>query len=1348
MNEKLMAGLNESRRDAMVPYYLKYVIPARNLGTLAEKITTAEDLYEYLLLDPKVSGQIKTSRIAEAVASTQLYLHRCREQLEPNTNMVAMQDASRDNGYFSRWNAYNKRYATWAGLQRLLYYPASYIDPELRYSKTQLFKELESAINQGRITEERVEQAFTQYVSGLRTVLDIRYDSGYQVEPASEKGAAYFCGSIPGTTGEYYWRRTDYTDFGTNAKVRNAASWSEWLKIDAPLQPIPGTTPSIVFFANRLHVLCVHQYNGGVTAVGTQGDTELNMLQELQIATLRPSGQWSIRSWPLTISPAGVFAAELRDPEKKSEPVLGVFFDTPEGLSLYRFSKILQMVDSLGNNAKFDFINKNKTFSDYHDIPVFQPLLVYPPTGPALNSITTQYVFQQKFDAYYCKFSNFVFFNKDGLLSISIDGDVHMPNGQLTRLMIYRSGELLGFYNVYSSGQWKRTEVINTPFPFVEFVQDYSYSARFSYWLNVDEVPLKRTVVGTLTTLTNFVANASLWIPTAHNGAGRTQMLYTKPGNASEYVLTTLAGPLLEQKMLEDVQALLSWDVQQTKVDPSGYNGSNISRITSFEGGVGLYTWELFFHAPFLIANRLLAEQRFDEADLWFKRIFDPAGYRDSKGVLQTENSKPRYWNVRPLQEDLTWGSAAPIDTDDPDVIATADPMNYKLAVFLRGLELLAARGDQLYRQQTRDSLSEAKMWYMQALQLLGTRPVLPLALAWDAPTLEAASSSNNLRLLELETLVEERQALLAPASLRQVVVANGPFRPPVDTAVLAYWDRFEGRLYNLRRHLSIDGQPLSLALFEPAADPRSLQLARQAGDGAGGLQAGSAPALWPQRFMVLLDRARNAVQQVVQFGANLQGVLERRDADALSVLQQTQQGGLLALMREAHMANQASLQHTLSGLEGSQAAILARQQHYDALFEENISEREQHAMDLRSDANYLDYTAGALRLVAGGLNALPTMAMAGAGAGVAFAFGMGGAGWGKLGSVVDASSDVLRLASGIMQGEAAKVDVSEQYRRRLQDWGLQRDQALHEGKVITSQIDALKEQITMAEKQRQQTEMEQANNDVVLEMLGTRFTGKALFNWQAARLSTLYYQLYDSVSSLCAQTQASLHWETRDKRNYLRPGNWSDLYQGLLAGESQLLSLQQMEAAYLSWDQRTLQVRKTASLRTLDATLINRIKQLLAPDSLVNVDLDTTQSKVQVVLDSNSNLSLSFKLDDLNILGDYPSSLNLGSSRLIKTFSVTLPALLGSYENVQALLRYDSSQPLANGCKAVALSHGLDDSGQFQLDFNDGKYLPFEGLPVEKGSFSLVFPNAQRGQQAMLLSLNDIILHVGYTIR
>ena len=1336
MNEKLLAGLNESRRDALVPYYLKHVIPLRGLDALAAKITTAEDLYEYLLLDPNVSGQIKTSRIAEAVASAQLYLHRCREQLEPNLDLPAMQQASNETGFFSRWNAYNKRYASWAGLQRLMYYPASYIDPELRYSKTQLFEELETAINQGRITDERVEQAFTQYVSGLRKVLDIRYDSGYQVEPASSKGEAYFLGSIPGTPGEYYWRRVDKTDHGTNAKVRNIASWSQWLKIDAPLQPMPNTVPSIVYFANRLHVVCVHEYSAGGTATDNDGVTEAQatMVQELQIATLKPSGQWSLRAWPLTNNPSKVFAAELRRAAPTTiEPELGVFVETPTGISLYRFSKLLQMIDSSGTALALNFVYKNVLFGDYYDIPVRQPLNFTPGIPAAVLSATSTYVYDvsNTFDSWY--FGGVKLTSAGGKLRIAIDARTSHRN-KIFNVRIFKAGVV--FYSQSCAmAEVVNTYVMNTALLFADFVRDHSYVLEIALTTYHAIIPVERSAPGQPAIIINDNSLAHLWIPTAFDSAGHTQMLYTKPGNHKEWVLTTLAGPLLEQKMLVGVDALLSWDVQQMFIDPAGYEGATINRKISFEGGVGLYTWELFFHAPFLIANRLLAEQRFDEADRWFRRLFDPAGYRNAAGVLQMISGKPRYCNVRPLQEDLTWGPSSPVDTDDPDVIATADPMNYKLAVFLRELELLAARGDQLYRQQTRDSLSEAKMWYVQALQLLGKRPELPLALAWNAPTLEAASSASNLRLLELEQWVEEESALLPPASTRQIMVANGPFRPPVDSAVLAYWDRFEGRLYNLRRHLSIDGQPLALELFETPVDPKALQLARLAGDGAGGMQAGGAPVLWPQRFMVLLERARNAVQQVIQFGANLQGVLERRDADALNVLQQTQQGGLLALMGEAHGANLAALRHTLSGLQGTQAATLARQQHYDVLFSENISASEQRAMDLRSEAVFLETTSGVLRLTAGGLNLLPNVA------------GMA-VGWGEVGGLVDAFSDVLRLTSNAKQGEAVKLDSSEQYRRRLQEWDLQRDQARREGELITTQIAALNEQIAMAEKQRQQTEMEQAYNDAVLEVLNTRFTGQALFNWQAARMSTLYYQLYDTVSSLCTQAQTSLRWETQDTRNYLRPGNWSDLYQGLLAGESQLLSLQQMEAAYLSWDQRALQVRKTASLRTLDPQLIDTIRQLVTPDSLAVVDRIKTELPVEAVVDSDNNLVVTFKLQSLSILDDYPASLNLGSRRLIKSLSISLPALLGPYENVQAVLRYNSAHQLASGCSAVALSHGLDDSGQFMLDFNDGQYLPFEGLPVDQGEFSLVFPHARGGQQAMLLSLNDIILHVSYTIR
>ncbi|APR86765.1 Insecticidal toxin complex protein TccB1 [Minicystis rosea] len=44
----------------------------------------------------------------------------------------------------------------------------------------------------------------------------------------------------------------------------------------------------------------------------------------------------------------------------------------------------------------------------------------------------------------------------------------------------------------------------------------------------------------------------------------------------------------------------------------------------SFGGAYALYDWEVFFHIPFLVATRLMQNQRFDEAQKWFHYIFDP----------------------------------------------------------------------------------------------------------------------------------------------------------------------------------------------------------------------------------------------------------------------------------------------------------------------------------------------------------------------------------------------------------------------------------------------------------------------------------------------------------------------------------------------------------------------------------------------------------------------------------------------------------------------------------------------------------------------------------------------------
>ena len=141
------------------------------------------------------------------------------------------------------------------------------------------------------------------------------------------------------------------------------------------------------------------------------------------------------------------------------------------------------------------------------------------------------------------------------------------------------------------------------------------------------------------------------------------------------------------------------------------------------------------------------------------------------------------------------------------------------------------------------------------------------------------------------------------------------------------------------------------------------------------------------------------------------------------------------------------------------------------------------------------------------------------------------------------------------------------------------------------------------------------------------------------------------------------------------------------------------------------------------------------------------TPAATGLSMTKDGQLHAAFNLNALNIAGNYP--VGLGETRRIKQISVTLPALVGPYQDVRAVLSYGGTT-LPDGCRAIAVSHGMNDSGQFQLDFNDGRWLPFEGIPVnDNNSLTLSFPEAtDEEQKALLLSLSDIIIHIRYTIR
>lgn len=265
-----------------------------------------------------------------------------------------------------------------------------------------------------------------------------------------------------------------------------------------------------------------------------------------------------------------------------------------------------------------------------------------------------------------------------------------------------------------------------------------------------------------------------------------------------------------------------------------------------FSGANALYFWEMFYYVPMMVFKRLLSEGRFTEATQWIKYVWSPDGY------LVNGNPAPYQWNVRPLEEETAW-HANPLDSVDPDAVSQADPLHYKVATFMSYLDLLIARGDAAYRQLERDTLNEAKMWYVQALDVLGDEPYLTQATGWASPRLGDAADKTK-QVATQQALLDVRQGV-ASGELKTANSLTALFLPQQNEKLAGYWQTLAQRLYNLRHNLSIDGSPLSLAIYAAPADPAALlSAAVMASQGGGNLPAAVMPLY---RFPVMLENAR-----------------------------------------------------------------------------------------------------------------------------------------------------------------------------------------------------------------------------------------------------------------------------------------------------------------------------------------------------------------------------------------------------------------------------------------------------------------------------------------------------------
>lgn len=803
----------------------------------------------------------------------------------------------------------------------------------------------------------------------------------------------------------------------------------------------------------------------------------------------------------------------------------------------------------------------------------------------------------------------------------------------------------------------------------------------------------------------------------------------------------------------QGIDGFLALDTQKTP--EINIDGSKTPTL-DFAGANGLYYWEIFFHLPFLVGHILNTQQQFELAKQWYAYIFNPTINQKSLNLSDKDDPNDKYWQFLGLQAQYnptlktelqeTWAEETQVDVQniaqlaayhndpfDPHAIARLRPIAYQKSVVMHYIDNLLDWADNLFRQYTIETIVEATMLYIMAYDLLGKQPVNlgPCPLPNPETLTEIAKHYGDSlgKIPEFLIQVEQSQARVLAANAMDTpnnYIPGDYFGLPENDQFTAYWDKVQQRLYNIRHNLNIEGVYEQLALFQPPINPMQLVAAVAAGEGVEQALADNQVDVPYYRFSVMVAKAQAITQTVIQLGQNLLSVLEKQDAEQLSLLYNSNQQNLLALTRTSKQDQLEAATQSAQSLQASLQNAQDRLAHYTQLLNSGLSAGEKAQIALEAYAIALQTLAQPIKQIAIAGYLTPTI------------YGLADGGM-KIGDAILQGANTLEGTSNAVSMAAGLASTIAGYQRRTEDWELQQTLAQDDLNQINCQILAAQYQEHIAEQEITLLEKQIAQEQAIEAFLKNKFTRTQMYQWMVGKLSALYFQAYQLAYNLAIQAEKAWQFERCKQQSFINTNYWQDLYQGLVAGEALQLDLQRMEKAYMDQDERKLEIEKVISLAQLDP---------------------------QALQDLKNNGSCSFDLTEQDFDYDYPGHY----CRQIKSISLSFPALLGPYQNIHATLTQTGSKVLLqaddNGIKyllgksneqpessilrvdmrasqQIALSQGLNDNGLFVLNFDDTRYLPFEGTGVVS-SWRLDMPKPYNAIN--FDSITDVIIRLQYT--
>jgi hypothetical protein len=629
----------------------------------------------------------------------------------------------------------------------------------------------------------------------------------------------------------------------------------------------------------------------------------------------------------------------------------------------------------------------------------------------------------------------------------------------------------------------------------------------------------------------------------------------------------------------------------------------------------------------------------------------------------------------------------------------------------------------------------------------------------------------------------------------------------PQNEKMLGYWDTVSDRLFKIRHCMNIAGVVRPLALFDPPLDPGMLVKASAAGIDVGSIINGQNQPVGPIRSIFLIQKALELAAEVRSLGNSLLSALEKGDAENMALLRQKHEIELQTKMREVRFLQWKSAEESTRSLLISRETTLERLRYYQRLlglpgnpiaqqnipinrevlsekgftaslqtlvsiYEAEVTRQDLPLLRIKQGsspdilagyasrgtvylntnedielnvhlpaAKYLHATISGLNILAAALMPMPSINIDGQ------FWGIGGhtqiASGKILAAISKTTADVAQGVATWEQDQAGMAARYASYERRADEWLLQYNLAAHELKQNGRQIltSLIAEQIAHHE---YQNVIQQIDNARELDQrLEEKTSNEQLYLWMQGEISKLYYEYYRFAFDTSRKAEQAMKRELMrpelEAQEFIKFNYWDGGRKGLLSGEALHLDLKRMEMAYHENNKRELELIRNVSLRQLD------------PIALLNLKATGT-----------CQVTIPEWLYDLDCPGHY--------MRRIKTVALSIPAVVGPFSSVNctlSLLRSsirkspslkdndymrqgqedDRFINYTGAIESIVTSSANNDSGLFETNLRDERFLPFEGSGAIS-TWKLDLPKPNDFPAFDYATISDVILHIRYTAR